>query len=97
MPDNIQMTVYEISGDQIVGGETAEQNQRFHEHLNQVQMSALKIGRALGMTEVSFGAVQSPLHTFGFRFATSSADRFEVRGIEAHDSVPAAQIINRLK
>lgn len=97
MEDEAELHIFEITGDEIVGGMNSDHNQNFYDRIRLLEESALSIGKTLGMTSVAVGAASEPLKTVGFRFAESSAERYDVKGVEVAGQIPSEEIFKKLR
>lgn len=90
------MTVFEISGDSITGGTDENHNAKFTARLKALEAAAKAIGKTLGMTSVDRGFVSTTATSYGFRFAATSEEKFDVKGIEVEGSQLPSQLSEQL-
>ena len=90
------MTVFEVTGDKVAGGNDEPHNQNFYARLKNIETHAKEIGKSLGMSTLDRGLVKTESASYGFRFASTSEEKFDAKGIELEESLSVNTIIEKL-
>ncbi|MAS92077.1 MAG: hypothetical protein CMO55_02680 [Verrucomicrobiales bacterium] len=81
---NRKVSLFEVKGDRVVGtaGDSSEETRsRFAREAEGLQARAYQVGLAIGMSSLSCSAVACGSGSLAFRFARTSAEEFDARGV----------------
>lgn len=81
---NSHLSLLEVRGDKVIGVEgdaSDEVRSEFAREAEGLQARAYQIGLAIGMSALSCSAATHAAGSIAFRFAKSSSERFDARGV----------------
>lgn len=90
------MTTFEISGDTVTGGADDAHGDAFHNRIQALEASAKEVGKSLGMATVDACYLKGESISYGFRFAASSEEKFDVMGAEKGEAIAVNVLIEKL-
>lgn len=90
------MTVFEITGNDISGGKDSDHNEALLKRVKDLEEFSTAIGKSLGMATIDSGIVTTEKDAYGFRFASTSEEKFDACGIESEGKQLPSEILAKL-
>lgn len=90
------MTIFEINGTNIEGGKDDSHNQTLLNRVNVIEGFIQPIQQSLGMASLDSVFVKTEEDGFGFRFASTSDETFDSRGIHLDGCAAPSELVERI-
>ncbi|MDF1824457.1 MAG: hypothetical protein P1U68_07430 [Verrucomicrobiales bacterium] len=97
---HLEFSLVEVQGDRVratAGDDSEPSRERFAREAESLQSRAYLIGSAIGMSAVSCAAVSSESGGLAFRFAASSGEGFDAKGLTLEkESFSASSLLDAI-